>query len=207
MAESKVILIGGAPFSGKTTLAKRLAAQRGYALVAIDDLGTALRAVTTPQSHPALHPMAGWDYRAYYVASSPATLIEHSQREHQALWPAIVAVIDAHLHWAGPVILEGWQLDPERVRAITHPQLRTCWLLVDDAVLEARLRADTAFYQGCTDVERFIRHYLARSRWVNDRVRQVAGHETGVVLEVGPGETVDAIITRWMQRLWPREAS
>jgi adenylate kinase family enzyme len=59
MAESDVIVIGGAPFSGKTTLAKRLAAQRGYALVAIDDLGTAVRAVTTPLSHPALHPMAG----------------------------------------------------------------------------------------------------------------------------------------------------
>jgi hypothetical protein len=33
-AKSEVIVIGGAPFSGKTTLAKRLAAQRGYALVA-----------------------------------------------------------------------------------------------------------------------------------------------------------------------------
>ena len=59
MVASEVIVIGGAPFAGKTTLTKRLAAQRGYALVAIDDLGTALRALTTPQSHPALHPMAG----------------------------------------------------------------------------------------------------------------------------------------------------
>ncbi len=203
MAESDVIVIGGAPFSGKTTLAKRLAAQRGYALVAIDDLGTAVRAVTTPQSHPALHPMAGWDYRAYYVEHTPPTLIEHSMREHQALWPAIAAVIHAHLQWAGPVILEGWQLDPERVRAVTHPHLRACWLLVDEVVLEARLRADTAFYQGCTDVERFTRHYMARSRWVNDRVRHAAAHEAGVVLPVGPEETVDAVLTRCMQRLWP----
>jgi hypothetical protein len=128
MATSEVIVIGGAPFSGKTTLAKRLAAQRGYALVAVDDLGTALRALTTPESHPALHPMAGWDYRAYYIAHTPPTLIEHSTREHQALWPAIAAVIHAYLQWAGPVILEGWQLDPERVRAVTHPPLRACWL-------------------------------------------------------------------------------
>jgi hypothetical protein len=49
---------------------------------------------------------------------------------------------------SGPVILEGWQLDPDLVTSLTHPQLRACWLLVDDAVLEARLRADTAFYQG-----------------------------------------------------------
>jgi 2-phosphoglycerate kinase len=206
-AASEVIVMGGAPFAGKTTLAKRLAAPRGYALVAIDDLGTALRALTTPQSHPDLHPMAGWDYRAYYIAHPPPTLIEHSRREHEALWPAIAAVIHAHLQWAGPVILEGWQLDPERVRAVTHPQLRACWLLMDDTVLEARLRTDTAFYQGCTDVERLIRHYLARSRWVNDRVRQAAGHEAGAVVQVGPDDTVDAVVTRTVLRLWPGEAS
>jgi 2-phosphoglycerate kinase len=120
MAESEVILIGGAPFSGQTTLAKRLAAQRRYALVALDDLGTAVRAVTTQHSHPALHPMAGWDYRAYYVAHPPATLIQHSMEEHHALWPAIVAVIHAHLQWAGPVILEGWQLDPAYVGVFPH---------------------------------------------------------------------------------------
>jgi 2-phosphoglycerate kinase len=207
MAESGVILIGGAPFSGKTTLAKHLAAQRGYALVAIDDLGTAVRALTTPQSHPALHPMAGWDYRAYYLVHSPATLIEHSRREHDALWPAIAAVIEAHLRWAGPVILEGWQLDPAHVASVTHPQLRACWLLFNDAVLEARLRADTAFYQGCTDGERLIRHYLARCRWVSDRVRQAAVHAANVVLEVAPGETMDALVRRCVQHLWPEEAS
>jgi len=47
-AASEVIVMGGAPFAGKTTLAKRLAVHRGYALVTIDDLGTAVRAVTTP---------------------------------------------------------------------------------------------------------------------------------------------------------------
>jgi 2-phosphoglycerate kinase len=207
MAESDVILIGGAPFSGKTMLAKRLAAQRGYALIAIDDLGTAVRALTTAQSHPALHPMAGWDYRAYYIEHTPATLIHRSRREHDALWPAIVAVIDTHLQWAGPVILEGWQLDPTGVASMTHPQLRACWLLVDETVLEARLRADTAFYHGCADADRLIRHYMARSRWVNDRVQQAAGHGAGVVLEIGPGETVDALVTRCVQRLWPEEAS
>jgi 2-phosphoglycerate kinase len=205
-AKAEVIVIGGTPFSGKTTLATRLAAQRGYALVAIDDLSTAVRALTTPPSHPALHPMAGWDDRAYDLAHPPPTLIAHSRREQQALWPAIGAVSHAHLQWAGPVILEGWQLEPERLRSVTHPHLRACWLLVDDAVLEARLRADTAFSQGCTDVERFIRHYLARGRWANDRMRQAAAYGVGVVLEVAPGETVDALVRRCRQCLWPGAA-
>jgi hypothetical protein len=166
-----------------------------------------VRALTTPQSHPALHPMAGWDYRAYYIEHTPPALIKHMRREHQALWPAITAAIHAHLQWAGPVILEAWQLEPPRVRAVSHPHLRACWLLVDEAVLEARLRADTAFHQGCTNVERLIRHYMARSRWMNDRVRQAVVHEAGAVIQVGPEDTVDAVVTRCMQRLWPGAAS
>ena len=204
MAQSEVIVIGGAPFSSKTTLAKRLAAQKAYALVAIDDLGTAVRAVTTRQSHPALHPMAGWDYRAYYIVHSPTTLIHHSRREHQALWPAIAAVIHAHLQWAGPVILEGWQLDPARVASFIHPQFRACWLLADEAVLEARLRADATFHQGCTDIEQFIRHYMARSQWANDRVRHAAPNEACVVIRVGADDTVESVITHCVQRLWPQ---
>ena len=202
-ATSAVIVIGGPPFSGKTTLAKRLAAQRGYALVAIDDLGTAVRTLTTPQSQPALHPMAGGDDRAYDVAHPPPTLIEHRRREHPALWPAMAAVIQAHLQWAGPVLLEGWPLEPERLRSVTQPRLRACGLLVDDAVLEARLRADTACDQGCTDVARFIRHALARSRWMNGRGPRAAVHEADVGLHVGPEDPADTVATRCRQRLWP----
>ena len=108
---------------------------------------------------------------------------------------------------AGPVILEGWQLDPERVRVVSHPHLRACWLLVDEAVLEARLRADTSSYQSCANGERLIRHFLASSRWVNDRVQQALMHEAEVVLEVGPDDTVDALVRRCGQRLWPGGAS
>jgi hypothetical protein len=38
-------------------------------------------------------------------------------------------------------------------------------------------------------------------------VRQVAAHEAGVVIRLGPGETVDAVVTRCVQCLWPGEAS
>jgi hypothetical protein len=53
------------------------------------------------------------------------------------------------------------------------------------------------------DVERWLRHDLARSRWVNDRVRLAAMHEASLVLQMGPDKTVDAIVTHCVQRLWP----
>jgi len=59
----RVMLIGGAPMSGKTTVAHRLAATLGYGCLSTDDLGEAMRAVTTKDSHPHLHPMDGYDYR------------------------------------------------------------------------------------------------------------------------------------------------
>jgi len=63
MSYPRVILIGGAPMSGKTMVAHRLAATLGYGCLSTDDLGEAIRAVTTKDSHPHLHPMDGYDYR------------------------------------------------------------------------------------------------------------------------------------------------
>ena len=61
MSYPRVILVGGAPMSGKTTVTSRLAATLGYGCLSTDDLGEALRAVTTKDLHPHLHPTAGYD--------------------------------------------------------------------------------------------------------------------------------------------------
>ena len=37
--------------------------------------------------------------------------------------------------------------------------------------------------------------------WVHDRVRQAAASAVGVVIRVGPDETVDPVVTRGVQRL------
>jgi 2-phosphoglycerate kinase len=52
MSYPRVILIGGAPMTGKTTVAHMLAATLGYGCLATDDLGEAIRAVTTKDSIP-----------------------------------------------------------------------------------------------------------------------------------------------------------
>ena len=50
MSYPRVILIGGAPMSGKTAVAHMLAATLGYGCLSTDDLGAAIRAVTTKDS-------------------------------------------------------------------------------------------------------------------------------------------------------------
>jgi len=94
---NKVVIEGGAG-TGRVTLEAAQAAHQVFA----DDLGQAVRAMTTPESHPNLHPMAGYDYREYYVCHSLEELIRHSQKQHPALWPAIEAVVRAHADWGQP---------------------------------------------------------------------------------------------------------
>lgn len=79
-----MILIGGPPMIGKTTIARRLAARLDYGTMSTDDLGQSIRAVTTPDSHPNLHLMSGIDYREYYVSRSTERLIQDAENQHQA---------------------------------------------------------------------------------------------------------------------------
>jgi 2-phosphoglycerate kinase len=169
---AKVILIGGAPLSGKTTVARKLAAKLGYACLSTDDLGQAVRALTTPESHPNLHPMAGYDYREYYVCHSLEELMRHSQKQHQALRPAIEALVRAHAAWGQPIVIEGWSLDPEWVSRLELPNVKSVWFIADKALLAHRIHQDESFFQGASNEEEMIEHYLERSLWHNAYLRQ-----------------------------------
>jgi 2-phosphoglycerate kinase len=79
-----VILIGGPPMIGKTTIASRLAARLDYGTMSTDDLGQCIRDVTTPDSHPNLHLMSGIDHREYYVSRSTERLIRDAENQPQA---------------------------------------------------------------------------------------------------------------------------
>ena len=63
----KVVLIGGPPFVGKSAVARRFAARYGYGCISTDDIGKAIGAVTTVETHPELHTMDDTDYRDYFT--------------------------------------------------------------------------------------------------------------------------------------------
>ena len=171
MRQPSVILIGGAPMIGKTTTARRLAARLDYGMMSTDDAGQSIRAVTTPESHPELHPMSGIDYREYYVSRSTERLIQDAENQHLAAWPAVESVIRSHADWAGPIVIEGWALMPEAVAGLNLRGVASLWMVADDSLLEQRIRANEDFWRGASDEELMIRRYLERSMWHNNRTR------------------------------------
>lgn len=76
----KVILIGGSPLVGKTSLAIKLASKFEYACISTDDVGQILRTVNKN------HPMNGIDFREYYIKKSSKDLISDMTKLHKLTW-------------------------------------------------------------------------------------------------------------------------
>ena len=169
-----VILIGGAPLSGKTAVAQLVGQRCRMPVICTDHLGEAARAVTNPTSHVDLHRCNLLDYKEYYTSNSTERLLDDALLAHQALWPAIEAVIRRHLEWAGPAVIEGWAVLPSLARTIASPRLRAVWIGVPECVMWSRLQADSAFVRGAIDPALLIERFVTRSARMSDWLHQQA---------------------------------
>lgn len=184
----RVILIGGAPLSGKTTLARAIAQELGYAHIATDDLSTAIRAVTDADSHPALHYLeVDGSFRDYYRRHDPERLLEDALAYHRAAWPAIEAVIRAHAGWGEPAVIEGWGILPDLAKGLGLDQVASLLLIPEADVYEARCRADVSFWQGAADEEGLITSFARRSRLFGEHLAAAQAPEGSAVIWAATG--------------------
>ena len=172
-ALTRVILIGGAPLSGKTAAARSIGRQLAMPVIATDHLGEAARAVTNATSHSDLHACSLGDYRKYFISHPPEQLLQHALRAHHALWPSIEAVIRRRLDWEGSAVIEGWALLPNLVTQIMSPNLHCAWIETPEPFLVSRLQAQPSFVQGADYpsllTERFIARSLVMNAWLREQ--------------------------------------
>ncbi len=169
---ARVILVGGAPLSGKTAAAQSIGRQLGIPVIATDHLGEAARAVTNPASHGDLHACNPHDYRKYFTSYLPEQLLDHAIRAHQALWPAIEATIRRRLDWEGSAVIEGWALLPSLVAKIRSPKLYSVWIETPESILMSRLIAQPGFVDGADDPSFLNQRFVARSVHMNAWLRE-----------------------------------
>lgn len=107
-----VAVICGASGVGKSSVARALAVRHGVPLAEADDVVTALTALTTPATHPALH---RWDSDPEARSWSPEQIVEHTLAVTAEVAAGFRAVIADHVDYAAPVVLEGDYLTPDLV--------------------------------------------------------------------------------------------
>jgi 2-phosphoglycerate kinase len=160
---------------GKSSVARSIASRLGYGCTSTDDIGLAIKTVTTAETHPRSHAMDGIDYREYYISRTVDELLTDGMGMHEEMWPGIEASIRAHADWSYPIVYEGWAMWPERVSELLGDldNVAALWLTAGNDLLEDRVRKTGRFYAGASDQEMMIQKYLPRNIEYNHRMMEV----------------------------------
>ncbi|MBP2658990.1 MAG: uncharacterized protein H6Q69_2022 [Firmicutes bacterium] len=160
----KVVLVGGSPMSGKTSLATKLSARYEYNCISTDDIGEIAQTMSD------INPMKNMDYHEYYIRKSVKDLCIDAWAYHQKIWPAIRRLVQIHSEWGTPIIIEGWALYPNLVSEFKNQNIKSVWLICDQGVLEDRLIKNREFWQGASNEDVMKARYLQRSIWHNEKL-------------------------------------
>lgn len=186
-----VLWLGGSACAGKTSIARRLAAEHGFTLYSCDDRFEEHRRRANRARHPHFHrlmdaPMA--ELWAQPAAVQAADLLRFYADE-------IEMVFEDLRNLPGPVLAEGVGLLPEQVAAVCPEPHRALWLISTPGFRRQAYPQRGPFVQEllgrCADPEE------AFSRWM-DRDDQIARHleenarRHGLgVLAVNGGQTLE----------------
>ena len=202
MSDTRVILIGGPPASGKSTLARKLAARLGYGCISTDDIGVSARAMTTLESHPNLHSMDSGTHKNHFLDNTADWLVENVMSWHAEIWPAIKAIIRAHTvgYSADPVIIVGMALWPERVSELEYPSTVSFWLGMTADEIETRTWERTEFDYQESAAEGVTAKFIARNVLWNHLMQEAVNRLGLELLDTTPIWSTDELAQHCVDR-------
>jgi hypothetical protein len=187
-----VYWIGGGSGAGKSTIARRIAAQHGLHVYATDDVMADHARRSTHEDSPLLHKFLAMDMDERWVNRSPKTLLEPFHWFQGEGFNLIIEDLLAFPREPG-VIAEGFRLLPRLVRPLLSEPAHAVWLLPTPAfrqtVVESRGGSTWGFLAKTTDPERALRNLLKRDGMFTDILREETSR-----LEL-PAIEVEATIT------------
>ncbi len=185
----KVLLIGGSPMIGKSTVARRMASQYEIQSLSTDDIGEMLQTVVD------INPMKGMDYLKYYENVDVKQQIEDLKQYHRSMESAIIKMIDIHSKWGSSMIIEGYAVYPHLLNANTE-NVEAIYLLANDALLLSRLNKSKAFEDASDKAKQ---NYLQRSLGHNQFLREECEKYNCKSIQINGTETVDEIVKKILE--------
>ena len=194
-----VYWIGGGSGAGKSTIARRIAAEHGLQLYATDDVMADHAKRSTPGDCPLLHEFMTMDMDERWVNRSPTDMLETFHWFRGEGFGMIIEDI-LRLFSEPGVIVEGLRLLPHLVKPLLAVRSQAVWLLPTpefrQAVVDSRGGPQWRFIGKTSDPQRALRNLLERDAMFTKRLYEEARCLGLNMIEVDPKVTVDELAGR-----------
>ena len=200
----RVYWIGGASGAGKSTIARRIAAQHGFRVYATDDVMADHARRSTRDDAPLLHRFMAMDMDERWVNRSPRTMLDTFHWFRGECFNMIVEDLLRFPRQPG-VIVEGFRLLPRLVKPLLGVPAHAVWLLPTpdfrQSVLRNRGGPTSGFLSKTNDPERTLHNLLERDRMFTQILREETARLKLSAMEVDATLTEEDLARRVTEAL------
>ena len=191
--------IGGGSCAGKSTIARRIAAQHGLRVYATDDAMPDHARRSSADDCPLLYEFMAMDMDQRWLNRDPKTMLETFHWFRGECFNFIVEDV-RNLSRERGVVVEGFRLLPNLVKPLLAGSSRAVWLLPTpafrQAVVDTRGGSSWSFLAKTSDPERALRNLLERDRMFTDLLREETARLGLHAIEVDTTTTEDDLVKR-----------
>ena len=194
-----VYWIGGGSGAGKSTIARRVAAQHGLHVYPTDDVMIDHARRSSREDCPSLHEFMAMDMDERWVNRSAKTMLDTFHWFRGEGFSLIIEDV-LRLPREPGVVVEGFRLLPRLVEPLLSVHDRAVWLLPTpefrQAVVQSRGGSAWRFLAKTTDPERAMRNLLERDRMFTDLLRDETARLGLCAIEVETTTSEDELAKR-----------
>lgn len=194
-----VYWIGGGSGAGKSTIARRIAAERGLQLYSTDNVMPDHAKRSTPECCPLLHKFMAMDMDERWVIRSPKEMFETFHWFQGEGFHLIIEDL-LRLPQEPGVIADGFRLLPHLVKPLLTVRSHAVWLIPTlefrQSVFASRGGARWGFIGKTSEPERALHNLLERDAAFTDRLSEEAQRLGLNTIKVDTAMTVDDLVSR-----------
>lgn len=195
---SNVYWIGGGSGAGKTTIARRIAAQHGLQVYSTDDVMQDHAGRSTPEEAPHLSRFKTMDMEERWVSRSPATMLETFHWFRGEGFGLIIEDL-LRLPREPGVIAEGFRLLPRLVEPLLTGPPQAVWLLPTPGFRRAAFGRRGSLWEiarKTSHPEQALSNLLERDRMFTERLDEETRRLELRVINVDTAMTEDLLTER-----------
>ena len=191
--------IGGGSAAGKSTIARRIAAEHGLRVYSTDDVMADQARRSSAEECPLLHQFMAMDLDERWVNRTPQVMFETFHWFRGEGFKSIVEYL-LDMPREQDVIVEGFRLLPRLVKPLLSKPNHAVWLLPSpnfrEAVVESRGGPSWSFLARTSDPHKALQNLLHRDRMFTDALREETTRLGLPVIDVETTTTEDDLTRR-----------